>query len=184
MNSHIEKVTIYSGTGKNPMTIPEEENPLPEANLSSNNDNRWPEGTPSEKALRRIILRSEIRNEQKPEPSHWYRKRSKTNRETRVVESESSKSSSDRTGDERNMDTVEALKQQVYELKKKLKKNKYSRKSHHSSRLKTRNKPEKSLSSDSSSMSVEESDEEESSDGRKKGGGSQGQSSCRGSRGN
>ena len=52
------------------MTIPEEENPLPEANLSSNNDNQWPEGTPSEKALRRIILRSEIRNEQKPEPSH------------------------------------------------------------------------------------------------------------------
>ncbi len=101
-----------------------------------------------------------------------------------MVESESSKSSSDRTGDERNMETMEALKQQVYELKKKLKKNKNSRKSHHSSRLKTRNKPEKSLSSDSSSMSVEESDEEESSYGRKKGGGSQGRSSCRGSRGN
>ena len=48
MNSHIEKVTIYSGTGKNPMTIPEEENPLPETNLSSNNDNRWPEGTLSD----------------------------------------------------------------------------------------------------------------------------------------
>jgi hypothetical protein len=69
MNSHIDKVTVYSGCGKNLM-IPEGENPLPETDLFSNNDNRWPEGTPSEKALRRIIVRSEIRNEQKPEPSH------------------------------------------------------------------------------------------------------------------
>jgi hypothetical protein len=51
MNSHIEKVTMYSGNGKNPMVIPEGEHPLPETDLSSNNDNRWPEGSPSEKAL-------------------------------------------------------------------------------------------------------------------------------------
>ena len=57
MNSHIKKVTVYSGNGKNPMIILEGENPLPETDLSSNNDNRWPEGTPSEKALRRIIVR-------------------------------------------------------------------------------------------------------------------------------
>uniref|UniRef100_A0A2N9EYS7 RNase H type-1 domain-containing protein n=1 Tax=Fagus sylvatica TaxID=28930 RepID=A0A2N9EYS7_FAGSY len=70
MNSHIEKVTVYSGRGKDPMVILEGENPLLETDLSSNNDNRWPEGTPSEKALRRIIVRSEIRNERKPELSH------------------------------------------------------------------------------------------------------------------
>ena len=51
MNSHIEKVTVYSGRRKDPMVILEGENPLPKTDLSSNNDNRWPEGTPSEKAL-------------------------------------------------------------------------------------------------------------------------------------
>ena len=129
MNSHIEKVTVYLGNGKNPMIIPEGENPLLETDLSSNNDNRWPEDTPSEKPLQRIIVRLDIKNERKPELSHRYRKRSKTDRETRVVEPKNSRSSSDRTGDERNMDTVEALKQQVLELKKKLKKNKNSRRS-------------------------------------------------------
>ena len=129
MNSHIEKVTVYSGHGKNPMIIPEGENPLPETDLSSNNDKRWPEGTPSEKALRRIIVRSEIRNERKPEPSHRYRKHSKTDRGTRVVEPKNSSLSSDRTRDERNVDIVESLKQQVLELKRNLKKNKNSRRS-------------------------------------------------------
>jgi hypothetical protein len=43
-------------------------------------------------------------------------------------------SSNDRTGDENNVDMVEALKQQVLKLKKKLKKNKNSRRSEHSSR--------------------------------------------------
>jgi hypothetical protein len=75
---------------------------------------------------------------------------------------------------------VEALKQQVLELKKKLKKNKNSRRSQHSSRPKTRSKPERYLSSDSSSRSAEKTDEEESSDGRNKGGRSLG----RGSKGN
>uniref|UniRef100_A0A2N9IGA3 Uncharacterized protein n=1 Tax=Fagus sylvatica TaxID=28930 RepID=A0A2N9IGA3_FAGSY len=56
MNSHIEKVTVYSGNGKNPMVIPEGEHLLSETDMSSNNDNRWPEGSPSEKALRRLIL--------------------------------------------------------------------------------------------------------------------------------
>ena len=121
MNSRIEKVTIYSSRGKDLMITPEDENPLPETDLSSNNDKRWPEGTPSEKALQRLIVSSEIRKEQKPELSHRYRKRSKTDRRTRVVEPRSSSSSSDRTRDERNEDTVEALKQQVLELKKKAK---------------------------------------------------------------
>jgi hypothetical protein len=31
--------------------IPEEENPLIETDLSSNNEKRWPEGSPSEKPL-------------------------------------------------------------------------------------------------------------------------------------
>uniref|UniRef100_A0A2N9H8S8 Uncharacterized protein n=1 Tax=Fagus sylvatica TaxID=28930 RepID=A0A2N9H8S8_FAGSY len=180
MNSHIEKVTVYSSRGKDPMVIPKGENPLPETDLSSNNDNRWPEGTPSEKALRRIIVRLEIRNERKPEPSHRYRKRSKTNLEARIVEPKNNSSSSDRTRDEKDVDTAEALKQQVLELKKKLKKNKNSRRSQHSSRPKTRSRPERSLLADSSSASVEETDEEESLDGRNKGG----RSSGRGSRGN
>ena len=51
MNSRIEKVTVYSGRGKNPMMNLEGENPLLEIDLSSNNDKRWPDGTPSEKAL-------------------------------------------------------------------------------------------------------------------------------------
>ena len=93
------------------MKNPEGENPLPETDLSSNNDKRWSEGTPSEKALRRIIVRSEIRNERKPEPFHRYRKCSKTDRRTRVVEPKSSNSTSDRTWDERDEDTMEALKQ-------------------------------------------------------------------------
>ena len=97
MNSYIEKVTVYSGRGKDPMINSKGENPLPEIDLSSNNDKRWPEGTPSEKALQRIIVRSEIRNEQKPEPSHRYRKRSKTDRKTRVVEPRSSSSTNDQT---------------------------------------------------------------------------------------
>ena len=180
MNSHIEKVTVYSGQGNNPMINPEGEDPLLETDLSSNNDKRWPEGTPSEKALRRVIVRSEIRNEQKPEPSHRYRRCSKTDRRTRVIEPRSSSSTSDQTWEEGNDDTVEALKQQVLELKKKLKKNKNSRRSQHSSRPKTRIRPERSLSSNSSSASIEETEEEESSDGRNKGG----RSSYRGSRGN
>ena len=156
------------------MIIPEGENFLLETDFSSNNDKRWTEGTPLEKALRRIVVRSEIRNERNPEPSHQYRKRSKTDRKTKVTEPRTSSSTSDRTWDEYNEDTVEALQQQVLDLKRKLKKNKNSRRSHHPNRPKTRNRPEKSLSSDSSSMSVEESHEEESSDERKKGGGSRG----------
>ncbi len=120
---------MYSRNGKNPMVILEGKHPIIETDLSSNNDNHWLEGSPSEKALRKLIVRSEVRNERKPEPSHRYRKRSKIDRETRVVEPKNSVSSNYRTGDERNMDTVEALKQQVLELKKKLKKNKNSRRS-------------------------------------------------------
>ena len=180
MTSHIKKVTVYSENGKNPMVIPEGVNPLPETDLSSNNDNRWPEGTLSKKALRRLVVRSKVRDERKSEPSHQYRKRSKTDRETRVVKLRNSMLSNDWTRDERNIDTIEVLKQQVLELKKKLKKNKNSRRSQHSSRPKTRSKPARSLSSDSSSTSVEVTDERESSDGRKRGGRSFG----RGSRGN
>jgi hypothetical protein len=79
------------------MMNPECENPLLEADLSSNNDKRWPEGTPSEKVLRRVIVRSEIKNERKLEPSHRYRRRSKTDRITRMVESRSSSSTNDQT---------------------------------------------------------------------------------------
>jgi hypothetical protein len=54
---------MYSGNGKNPMVILEGEHPVMETDLSSNNDNRWPEGSPSEKALRKLVVRSEVRNE-------------------------------------------------------------------------------------------------------------------------
>jgi hypothetical protein len=134
MNSQVEKITVYSGNRKNPMVIPEGEHPIMETDLSSNNDIRWPEGSPSERALRKLIVRLEVKNERRPEPSHRYHKRSKMDRETRIVEPKNSTSSSDRTGDERNMDTVEALKQQVLKLKKKLKKKKDYRRSEHSSR--------------------------------------------------
>ena len=180
MNSHIEKVTVYFENGKNPMVIPEGEHPLSETDLSSNSDNRWPEGSLSEKVLQRLIVRSEVRDERKPKPSHQYRKRSKMDQETRAVDPKNSMSSNDRTGDERNMDIVEALKQQVLELKKKLKKNKNSRRLEHSSRPKTRSKPARSISSDNLNTLVKDTEEEESSDGRKKGG----RSSGRGSRGN
>jgi hypothetical protein len=83
-------------------------------------------------------------------------------------------SSNDQTGNERNMDTVEALKQQVLELKKKLKKNKNFRRSQRFSRPKTRNKPAQSILSHSSSTSVKDTEAEESLDSRKKGGRSSG----------
>ena len=163
------------------MINPEGEDPILETDLSSNNDKRWPEGTPSERALRKVIVRSDIRNEQKPKPSHRYRRRSRTDRRNRVIEPRSSSSTSNRTWEQGNEDTVEALKQQVLELKKKLKKNKNSRRSQNSSRPKTIIRPERSLSYDSSSASVREIEEEESLDGRNKGG----RSSYRGgSRGN
>ena len=120
MNSQVEKITVYSGNRKNPMVIPEGEHPHPETDLSTNDKNQWPEGSPLEKALRRLIVRSKIRNERKPESSHRYQKQSKTDRETRAMETKKSMSSNDRTGNERNMDTVEALKQQVLKLKKKV----------------------------------------------------------------
>jgi hypothetical protein len=183
MTSRIEKVTVYSGRGKEAMINQEEENPLLETDLSSNNDKRWPEGTPSEKALRsrRIVIRSEIRREQKPEPSHRYREPSKMNRRTRITEEpRAGSSTSDRTWDEYNEDTVKALQQQVLDLKKKLKKNKRSGRPQHSSRPKIRTRHERYLSSDSSSRSTAETDKEESSDGRNKGG----RTLDRGSRGN
>uniref|UniRef100_A0A2N9GEV7 Uncharacterized protein n=1 Tax=Fagus sylvatica TaxID=28930 RepID=A0A2N9GEV7_FAGSY len=89
-------------------------------------------------------------------------------------------STSDRTWDEYNEDTVEALQQQVLDLKKKLKKNKRSRRPQHSSRSKIRTRHARCLSSDSSSRSTAETDEEESSDRRNKGG----RTLDRGSRGN
>ena len=163
------------------MINPEGEDPILETDLSSNNDKRWPEGSLSERALRRVIVRSEIRNEQKPEPSHRYRRRSRTDRRNIVLEPRSSSSTSDRTWEQGNEDTVETLKQQVLELKKRLKKNKNSRRSQHSSQPKTRVRLERSLSSDSSSASVGETEEEESSDGRNK----EGRNSYKGgSRGN
>uniref|UniRef100_A0A2N9I4J6 Uncharacterized protein n=1 Tax=Fagus sylvatica TaxID=28930 RepID=A0A2N9I4J6_FAGSY len=182
MTSRIKKATEYADRGKETM-IPEEEDPLVETDLSSNNEKRWPEGSPSEKALRgrRIIIRSEVRREQKPEPSHRYREPSKIDRRSRVTEEpRTGSSTSDRTWDEYNEDTVEALQQQVLDLKKKLKKNKRSRRPQHSSRSKVRTRHTKCLSSESSSRSTAETDEEESSDGRHKGG----RTLNRGSRGN
>ena len=102
------------------------------------------------------------------------------NRRTKITEPIAGSSTSDRTWDECNEDTVEALQQQVLDLKKKLKKNKRSRRSQHSSRLKIRTKHERYLSLESSSSSTAETDEEESSDGRNKGG----RGLDRGSRGN
>ena len=63
MNSQVEKITVYSGNGKNPMMIPGGEHPITEADLSSNNDNQLPERSPSDRALRKLIVRSEVRNE-------------------------------------------------------------------------------------------------------------------------
>ena len=78
-------------------------------------------------------------------------------------------SSIDRTADKENFNTVEALKRQVHDLKRKLKKNTQgSRKSECFSRPKTRSKPSQSLSAPSSDSSTLEFEEEESSDGRKR----------------
>ena len=133
MTSQVEKITVYSGHGKNPIVILKGKHHVTETGLSSNNDNRWLEGSPSEKTLRKLIVRLEVRQERKLEPSHRYHKRSRADRETRMVEPKNTTSSSDRTGHERNMDTVEVLKQQVIELKRRLKK-KDSRRSEYSSR--------------------------------------------------
>uniref|UniRef100_A0A2N9J0F4 RNase H type-1 domain-containing protein n=1 Tax=Fagus sylvatica TaxID=28930 RepID=A0A2N9J0F4_FAGSY len=117
----------------------------------------------------------------KPEPSHRYREPSKMDRRSRLTEEpRTGSSTSDRTWDEYNEDTVEALQQQVLDLKKRLKKNKRSRRPQHSSRSKIRTRHARCLSSESSSRSTAETDEEESSDGRNKGG----RTLNRGSRGN
>uniref|UniRef100_A0A2N9FAE8 RNA-directed DNA polymerase n=1 Tax=Fagus sylvatica TaxID=28930 RepID=A0A2N9FAE8_FAGSY len=155
MTSRIKKATEYSDRGKETM-IPEEEDPLVETDLSSNNEKRWPEGSPSEKALRgrRIIIRSEVRREQKPEPSHRYREPSKMDRRSRLTEEpRTGSSTSDRTWDEYNEDTVEALQQQTCKDVCHLK---------------------------APAGPTAETDEEESSDGRNKGG----RTLNRGSRGN
>ena len=78
MTSQGEKVTVYSGHRKNPIVIPEGEHHITKTDLSSNNDNRWPEGSPSKRELRKLIVSSEIRHERKPEPSHRYHKRTES----------------------------------------------------------------------------------------------------------
>ena len=77
MNSQVEKITVYSRNKKHPMVIPKGEHPIMETDLSSKNDIRWPEESPSERALRKMIVRSKVKNERRPEPSHRYHKRSK-----------------------------------------------------------------------------------------------------------
>ena len=49
MNSQVEKVTMYSGNGKNPMVIPEGKHPITETDLSSNNVTGGPRGHPQRK---------------------------------------------------------------------------------------------------------------------------------------
>jgi hypothetical protein len=53
MKNQIVKITMYSGNGKKLV-----ENPKTE--VSSNNNNRWPDGFASDKALRKVVVRSEI----------------------------------------------------------------------------------------------------------------------------
>ena len=98
-----------------------------------------------------------------------------------MIEAKNSISSTDQTSDEKNLDTMEALKQQIHNLKKKSKKNTQgSCRSEHSNRMKPRSKPSWSMSTQSSDTSASETKEGESSDGRKR----PGRSSGRGSRDN
>ena len=77
-------------------------------------------------------------------------------------------SSTDQTTNEKNFDTVEALKRQVQNLKKKLKKNTQgSCRSECSSRPKARSKLSQSMSTQSLDLSASKFEEEESSNGRK-----------------
>ena len=163
---------MYLGNGKKPM-----ENPVIE--VSSNNDYRWPEGSVSEKALRRVVVRSNIRTERRePEPLSRHHRKPKTVWEPKRIEANNNMSFTDRTTDEKNYDTVEALKRHVQNLKRKLKKNTQgSCKSKHSSRPKTRSKLSWSLSTQSSDSSASKSKEGESSNGRKQPGRSLGRGS-------
>ena len=75
----------------------------------------------SEKALRRVVVRSEIRTKcRELEPSSRHHRKPKTVREPKRIEANNNMSSTDRTADEKNFDTVEALKCQVQDLKRKL----------------------------------------------------------------
>ena len=162
MKNQIEKIIIYSGNGKKPVENLETE-------LSSNNDNRWLKGSVSEKSLRRVVVRSEIRTERRGlEPLAQHHRKPRTVREPKRIEAKNSMSSIDRIADEENFNMVEALKRQVQGLKRKLKKNTQ------------RSKPSHSLSTPSSNSSTSESEEDESSDGRKH----LGRSSGKGFRGN
>ncbi len=65
----------------------------------------------SEKALRRVVVRSEIQTKRRElEPSSQHHRKPKTVREPKRIEANNNMSSTDRTVDEKNFDTVEALK--------------------------------------------------------------------------
>ena len=51
MKDQIEKISIYPGNGKKVMENPETE-------ISSHNDNRWPEGSASREPFRKVVVRS------------------------------------------------------------------------------------------------------------------------------
>lgn len=90
-------------------------------------------------------------------------------REPKKAEVDSSMSSTNRTIDKVDIDTVVALQLQMHDLKRKLKKN--TQKSHKqecSLRKKTRIKPSHSLSVQNDDFSSSDSDKIKSSDGRKR----------------
>ena len=117
MKNQIEKITMYSRNGKKPMENLETE-------VSSNNDNQWPEEFTFDKALRRVVVRSEIWIERREsEPSSWHHKKPRTVQEPKRIEANNSMSSTNQTADKKNLNMVKALKRQVQDLKRKLKKN-------------------------------------------------------------
>ena len=80
---------MYLGNGKKPIKNLETE-------VSSNNDNRWPEGSTSEKSLRRVVVRSKIRTERRePEPSARHHRKPRTVRGPKRIEANNSMSSTD-----------------------------------------------------------------------------------------
>ena len=51
MTSQVDKITMYSRHGKNPIVIPKGKHHVMETDISSNNDNRWPEGVTLRKGI-------------------------------------------------------------------------------------------------------------------------------------
>ena len=163
MKDQAQENDVYSGNGKE---ILRDE----KTQISSRNKDQWSEGEAHEEPIRNMVVQSKIWTVLKdPKPSNRHRDRRKTIHKPRRVEPNSSISFTDGTIDVVDNDTVLALRCQIHDLKRELKKRmKIPWKPKHSQRKESRNKLYVSKSSNpQNNVSSSNSERSGSSDGRK-----------------